>query len=103
VSPLDAAALVVLLLLPFHWAVRRELAKMEAEDPRSCAIVVLREQALEAHSQPIGAYMGHAIWGTVTFHGLLYRFDRIQPPRKKEELAAGELFLDPGLVYVVGA
>jgi hypothetical protein len=102
-TPLEAVALVVLLLLPFHWLVQRELAKMEVEDPRSCGVVILREQALEARSQPLGEYMGHEIWATVTFRGLVYRFDRVQPPRKKEELAAGELFLDPGLVYVVRA
>ena len=102
-APLEAVALIVLLVLPFHWAVRRELAKMDVEDPRSCGVVILREQILEARSQALGEYMGHEIWSTVTFKGLVYRFDRIQPVRKKEELAAGELFLDPGLVYVVSA
>jgi hypothetical protein len=32
--------------------------------------------------------------------GMVYRFDRILEPRRKERLAAGELYLEPGLVYV---
>jgi hypothetical protein len=45
--------------------------------------------------------MGRPIWGSVTFKGMLYRFDRIQPAARREALAAGELFLEPGLVYTV--
>jgi hypothetical protein len=44
--------------------------------------------------------MGCHIWGSVTFMGMVYRFDRILEPRRKERLAAGELYLEPGLVYV---
>ena len=101
-TPLDAAALVALMVLPFNWLVRRELAKIEGADPRQCGIVIVRERALDAYTAPIGDYLGHAIWGTVTFHGLVYRFDRVQPAVRREDLAPGELFLDPGLVYVLG-
>jgi hypothetical protein len=30
-----------------------------------------------------------------------YRFDHIRDPKTRERLNPGELFLDPGLVYVV--
>ena len=101
-APLEAAALVIVLILPFHWLVQRELASAANVDPRRCGIVILRDRALEARSPPVGEYQGHPIWGTVTFRGMIYRFDRIQQPRHRDALAAGELFLDPGLVYVLG-
>src|SRR5262245_36421861 len=100
-TPLDAGALVLLMLLPFHWLIRRELAKEEARDLRRCGIVIVRERALEAHSRAIGEYRGHEIWETVTFRGLVYRFHHVLPRERREKLAPGELFLDPGLVYVV--
>ena len=100
-TPLDAAALVVLMVLPFHWLIRRELARAEAPDPRACGIVIAKERALDMHSRSIGSYGGHEIWETVTFRGFVYHFDRIQPSRRREAVAPGELFLDPGLVYVL--
>lgn len=102
-APLEAAALVALLALPFHWLVLRQLAKAEHPDPRRCGIVIVRERALEAHSRAIGSYQGHDIWETVTFRGSVYAFDRVQSEDRREQLAAGELFLDPGLVYVIRA
>jgi hypothetical protein len=101
-TPMDAAALVVLLVLPFDWLIRRELARAENPDPRQCGIVVVRERALDSHSGSVGHYLGHEIWRSVTFRGHVYRFDRIQPAAERERLAPGELFLDPGLVYVLG-
>jgi hypothetical protein len=41
------------------------------------------------------------VWASVRFMGMEYRFDHVQDPRARERLAPGELFLDPGLVYVV--
>ena len=37
---------------------------------------------------------------TVTFMGLLYRFDHIADARRRELTATRELYLDPGLIYV---
>ena len=101
-SPLEAVVLVTLLVLPLHWIIQRELTKAGEVDPRACGIVIVRERALDAHSPPIGEYMGHEVWQTVTFRGLVYRFDRVQAQSLREKLGAGELFLDPGLVYVLG-
>ena len=67
---------------------------------RAHGIVVVRESALDGHTDPVGEYAGHAIWGSVTFLGMVYRFDHVIPARDKEKTGPGELYLDPGLVYV---
>jgi hypothetical protein len=100
-SALDAAAVIVLVALPWLWLVNRELAKLA--DPgylRRHGVVIVSETALQAHSDPIGEYLGHPIWGSVRFMGMEYRFDHVQERRARERLAPGELFLEPGLVYV---
>jgi len=100
---MDAAALVVLMVLPFNWLIQREVARAEIPDPRQCGIVVVSERALDAHSGSVGHYLGREIWQSVTFRGHVYRFDRIQPAAERERIARGELFLEPGLVYVLVA
>jgi hypothetical protein len=98
VTPLEAAALVVALQLPCHWLVLRHLRRLA--DPayiRSMGVVILRERALQAHSEPIGRYQDRPIWGTVSFMGMLYRFDHVVERRR---VGPRELFLEPGLVYV---
>ena len=100
-SALDALVVILLIALPWCWLVRRELDKLT--DPaylRMHGVVVVSETVLQAHSDPIGQYLGHPIWGSVQFMGMEYRFDHVQDARKRERLAPGELFLEPGLVYV---
>jgi hypothetical protein len=100
-TPIEAAALVLLLFLPLSWLVLRHFDRLD--DPaylRRQGIVVVSETALQAHAAPIGEYMGRPIWSAVTFKGMEYRFDRIQPAARREALRAGELFLEPGLVYI---
>jgi hypothetical protein len=100
-SALDAAALFVMLALPLHWLVQREFARLS--DPaylRAQGVVIVKESALEAHAPPIGEYLGHPIWASVQFMGMKYRFHHVQDRRARERLAPGELFLEPGLVYV---
>ena len=99
-TPVDAAILVLALSLGFLRIVFRQLDKVESEDLRHCGIVIVRERALEAHSQPIGEYLGHPIWASVRFSGVDYRFDRVLDSRARERIAPGELFIEPGLVYV---
>lgn len=99
-SPLEAALLALLLALPLHWVVMRQLDQIR--DPRYLrehGVVIVVEEALEGHSEPIGEFMGHPIWASVTFMGMEYRFDRIVPRSKRNSICAHELFLDPGLVY----
>lgn len=100
-TPIEAAILVLLLSLPLHWLVLRHFDQLG--DPayfRRHGVVIVCERALEARSAPIGEYMGRPIWGSVTFKGMEYRFDRVLDARCRERIGPGELFLDPGLVYV---
>jgi hypothetical protein len=101
-TPVDAATLVLALTLGMLRIMSRELDKAEALDLRRHGIVIVRERVLEAHSQPIGEYLGHEIWQTVTFRGMVYDFSRVQPAAQRESLSPGELYLEPGLVYVTG-
>jgi hypothetical protein len=99
-TPLDAAILIVLLVLPLHWLVMRYFDQLA--DPaylRKHGVVILSESALQDHSEPIGQYRDRPIWGTVTFMGMVYRFHHIVDGRDRR-VAPGELFLEPGLVYV---
>ena len=92
--------LVGLLVLPFHWVVQRELARQS--DPaylRQRGVVIVSLNAIEAHSEPVGTYAGREIWGTLTFKGMVYRFDRIVAPQERERIGAGELYVEPGLVF----
>ena len=100
-SPLEALVVFLVFALPVWWLLRREAAKLS--DPRYLrqhGVVVVSERALQAHSEPIGEYMGHPIWGSVRFMGMEYRFDHVQDARARERLAPGELYLEPGLVYI---
>ena len=88
-NPLEAAVLIALLALPLH---PRYL--------RTPGMVVVRESALDAHGEAIGEYRGHPIWRTVEFKGMQYRYCRVTECRRKENIGRGELYLEPGLVYV---
>jgi hypothetical protein len=99
-TPLDAAALVAALALGIYRLICRQLDRAQAEDLRRCGIVIVRERVLEARSQPIGEYLGHPIWESVRFSGIDYRFDHVLDRRARERIAPGELFIEPGLVYV---
>lgn len=101
-TPIEAALFVVLLALPMFGLVHWQIARLG--DPRYLrrhGVVIVRETAIEAHSEAIGEYCGHPIWATVTFKGMNYRFDHVLEPRRRDRLEPGELFIEPGLVYVV--
>jgi hypothetical protein len=100
-APLEAALLVVVLLCPLHWLVLRYFDRIE--DPvylRRQGIVIELESALDARSAPIGNYRGVPIAETVTFKGMVYRYDHVLDPRLRERIEPGQLFIAPGLVYV---
>ena len=100
-TPLDAAALCALLLLPFHWLVQRQFDQLEdCAYLRAHGVVIVKAGAVECGSDSLGTYMGREIPRTVTFKGMVYRFDRVILPRQRDDIGAGELYLDPGLVYV---
>ena len=102
-SPIEAIFLIACVAAPFHWLVSRELDKMtRPEDLADVGIVIVRDDALEAHSGPVGHYRGRPIWGSVTFHGAHYRFDHVAAPADPERTRPGELYLMPGLIYCLG-
>lgn len=71
-------------------------------DPRSrCfGVVVRRPDAFDAVADVVGRYMGLDIYERVIFKGMTYLFDRVAPPGYKDKIRGGELFLEPGLVYI---
>jgi hypothetical protein len=100
-SALEALGVFLLIALPLHWIVQRQFAKLS--DPaylRRHGVVIVSTGALQAHSAPIGEYKGHPIWGSVRFMGMEYRFDHVLEQRARERLGAGELYIEPGLVYI---
>ena len=101
-TPLEAVVVPVALALPFLWMVRLELDRMTDPDYlRRHGIVIVAQRALEGRADPVGIYMGCPIWGTVTFRGTVYRFDHVTPPDRCEAIGPGQLYLEPGLVYVI--
>jgi len=97
-TPMEAALLFALLVLPFHLALQRYAARLaDAAYIRAQGVVIVNPRALEAHTPSMGTYMGREIWASVTFKGMVYRFSRVG---KKNRVGPGELYLEPGLVYV---
>ena len=99
-DPMSSLALCAVFALPFHLVVRRYVDVHT--DPallREQGVVIVHERALDDRAAPIGEYMGRPIWGSVTFKGMVYRFDRIVRPRERDLTGPGELYLDPGFVY----
>ncbi|HWA39705.1 MAG TPA: hypothetical protein VG873_17760 [Burkholderiales bacterium] len=100
-TPIESALLILVMALPAFWWMQRQVAQLsDPEYLRRHGVVIVLEKAIEGRSPPIGEYLGHPIWETVTFKGILYRFDHILESRKRERLEPGELFIEPGLVYV---
>ena len=100
-SALEALIVFLAIALPIHFFVQRQFAKLG--DPaylRAHGVVIVSPRAIQPCAETIGEYQGHPIWASVRFMGMEYRFDHIQDARTRERLAPGELFIEPGLVYV---
>ena len=98
---LEAAVVVLLLALPIYFIVRWELERLQHPSYlREHGVVIVSEEVLQGHSESIGEYRGHPVWGRVRFQDMEYRFDRVVERRKREQIGPRELFLEPGLVYV---
>ena len=100
-TPLESALLAIAMALPLFWLVHRHFRLLL--DPRflrTQGVVIVADRILEERSAPIGVYKGYPIWGSVTFMGMQYRFDRVIDARHREHIKARELYLEPGLVYV---
>ena len=100
-NALEAAALVLLLMLPLHLIVQRELKRLS--DPnhiRAHGVTIERDTAVERRGDIVGCYWGCDIYAEVVFMNMVYRFDRIAPQSYRLRVGPRELYLDPGLVYV---
>lgn len=100
-NPIEASLLVAALAAPLLMLVQWQLVRQY--DPRYLrerGVTIRREEVLESHGEPVGRFAGREIWASVTFMGMLYRFDRIERPAYRTEVRARELFLEPGLVYL---
>jgi hypothetical protein len=103
-TPLEAVLVPIALALPLVWLMRIELNRLVDPDYlRRHGIVIVAESALESRSDPVGRYMGTIVWRSVTFKGMVYRFDRVIRAERREAIGPGELYLEPGLVYVTGS
>lgn len=93
--------LSAILIAPLHLAIEWEITRVvAAEDDRVRRIVRAPIENCDALGPVIGTWNGTTIYGTVTYMGMLYEYDRLAPPRYDRVLQQNELFLDPGLVYV---
>ena len=102
-TPLEAILVPIVLALPLLWLMRIELNRLA--DPgylRRHGIVIVAESALESRSDPVGRYMGTIVWGTVIFKGMVYRFDHVIRSERRDAIGPGQLYVEPGLVYVTG-
>jgi hypothetical protein len=100
-NALETAALVLLLMLPLHLLVQRELRRLS--DPRHVrahGVTIEREMAVERRGEIVGSYWGTEIHAEVVFMDMVYRFDRIAPQSYRLSVGPRELYLEPGLVYI---
>lgn len=93
---------VVGALVPV-WLALREMRRLGSpERLRDLAIVVRSARAFDEVSEVIGRYMGCDIYRAVIFQGTRYVFEGVATPALKRALRARHLYLEPGLVYVMG-
>jgi hypothetical protein len=100
-NALETAALVLLLMLPLHLLVQRELRRLS--DPgyiRRHGVTIESDVGIERRGDIVGSYWGAQIHAEVVFMEMVYRFDRIAPKSYRYCVGPRELYLDPGLVYV---
>jgi hypothetical protein len=100
-NALEATALVMLLMLPLHLFVQRELRRLS--DPRHIrahGVTIERETAVVRRGEIVGSYWGRDIHAEVVFMDMVYRYDRIAPRSYRLSVGPRELYLEPGLVYL---
>lgn len=95
--------LSVLALVGLAWAAARvvcELGDPARDEWWRFGVVVRRADALDEHTELIGHYMGREIWREVRFKGMAFAFDHVAAAAERDAVRGGELFLEPGIVYV---
>ncbi|NTV10598.1 MAG: hypothetical protein HGA47_07465, partial [Zoogloea sp.] len=68
---------------------------------RRVGVVVRRPEALQERFEVIGRFQDHEIYAAVRFQNRIYKFERVAPATYKSFMRGGELFLEPGLLYVM--
>ena len=102
-GPIEAALLVVCLMLPFHVALQRQLSNLyDVRNLVRNGVVIRRAEVLEPQAPVLGHYRGCAVHASVLFLGSEYRFDRIVVPAYRDRVKPLELFVEPGLIYIKG-
>jgi hypothetical protein len=96
-----ACVLIMLAIaLPLHWAVMYGLERCTSPEYfRRHGVIVKRREALDAIAEVIGIYGGAAIH--LTFKGMVYEFACVVPPRYQQRIHENELYMEPGLLYVI--
>lgn len=101
ISPLEAALAVAALAAPFYALVCWQLERLS--DPaylRANGVAVAHSSVIQRRGTVIGRYRSSEIYPELVFMGMVYRFDRIEPPGYRDLVGPRELYLEPGLVYV---
>ena len=101
ISPLEAALMVAALAAPFYALVCWQLERLS--DPaylRANGVAVAHPGVIQRRGPVIGRYRSSDIHAELVFMGMVYRFDRIEPPAYRDLVGPRELYLEPGLVYV---
>lgn len=97
-SPLEAALLIAVLVLPFHLFLQWQLAlQCDPRYLRKHGVVIRREEILEGCGEVIGRYCGRDIPSALVFMGMQYRFAGVVPFAYR--VKSCELLLAPGLLY----
>jgi hypothetical protein len=101
---MDALYCIVIasaLILPLHWAVTRQLERLDSPEYfRRHGVIIKRLEALDMRGEPVGRYLDAPIYGRVGFKGMVYKFARVVPAHYRLRIDENELYLEPGLLYL---
>lgn len=94
---------IVAILAPLYFVAHLERTRLN--DPRyvrQSGVAVERDAVrVEASAELIGYYDGCEIRSAVQYLGIRYRFESVVPPSYRRQLRQGDLYVEPGLLYVV--
>jgi hypothetical protein len=101
---IDWVGLIALaaILVPLYFLAHVERTRLS--DPRYVRTsgVAVERAAVRIHegAEVIGYYDGCEISASVEYLGLRYRFESVVPASYSRRLRPGELYVEPGLLYV---
>ena len=89
-------------LRPNFWVILRSFDRLDsAAYLRESGVVILDQRALDMCGDIIGSFSGAPIYGWLVFKGMVYEFNRPVRPAYRKRIGRDELYLDPGLLYLV--